>query len=121
MLYVLAYAVQFRERAHFGGPVGEFSPTMEIVPIFLECVRDEGATDQFVIGDKVTRITNCISPDNSSIRAEKIIRPRPDDVPFAFLMPSIVPSDIVGTQLEVMMHIEQSGICQNIGNRNISV
>ena len=84
----MAYAVQFRERAHFGGPVGKFSPTMKIVLVFLECVRDEGATDQFVIGDKVARITNCISPDNSSIRAEKIVRSRVDYFSVAFLMPS---------------------------------
>ena len=98
--------------------MGKFSSTMKIALVFLECVRDEGATDQFVISDKVTRITNCISPDNSSIRAEKIIGPRPDYVPFSFLMPSILSSEIT-TQLEVMMHIEQSGICQNIGDLQI--
>ena len=101
--------------------MGKSSSTVEVALVFLECVRDEGATNQMVVGDKVARISNCISPDNSTIRAEKIIRPRPDYVPFAFLMPSIVPSDFVATQLEVMMHIEQSGICQNIGNRNILV
>ena len=74
--------------------MGKFSPTMEIVLVFLECVRDEGATDQFVIGDKVTWITNCISPDNSSIRVEKIIRPRLDYVPFAFLMPSMLSFEV---------------------------
>ena len=68
--------------------MGKFSSTMKIALVFLECVRDEGATDQMVVGDKVARITNCISPDNSSIRAEKVARPRLDDVPFAFLMPS---------------------------------
>ena len=117
----MANAVQFRGRAYFGGPVGKSSSTIKIALVFLECVRDEGATNQTMVGDKVARISNCISPDNSSIRAEKIIRPRPDYVPFAFLMPSIVPSDFVETQLEVVMYIKQSGICQNIGNRNISV
>ena len=68
--------------------MGKSSFTIEIALVFLECVRDEGATDQMVIGDKVARISNCISPDNSTIRAEKIIGPRPDYVPFVFLMPS---------------------------------
>ena len=48
---------------------------MEIVLIFLESVRGEGAKDQLVIGDKMAGITDSISPDNPSIRAEKIIRP----------------------------------------------
>ena len=71
----MAYAVQFRERAHFGGPVGKFSSTMKIALVFLECVRDEGTTDQLVIGGKMAGITDSILPDNPSIRAEKIIRP----------------------------------------------
>ena len=59
----------------FWGPVGKFGPTMEISLIFLECVRDKGTTDQLVIGGKMAGITDSISPDNPSIRAEKIIRP----------------------------------------------
>ena len=116
----MANAVQFRGRAHFGGPVGKFSSTMKIALVFLECVRDEGATDQMVIGDKVAGIPNCISPDNLAIRAEKVVRPRLDDIPFAFLMPSrqLFASAV---RLEMVMHIEQSGICQDIGNLNISV
>ena len=106
----MAYAVQFRERAHFGGPVGKFNPTMKIVLVFLECVRDEGATDQQVIGDKVMEIPNCISPDNSTIQAEKVVRPRLDDVPFAFLMPSRALL-VSPARLEMVMRIEQSGIC----------
>ena len=89
--------------------MGESSSTIEIALVFLECVRDEGATDQRVVGDKVARIMNPISPDYSSIRAEKIIRPRLDYVPFAFLMPSMLSFE-VSTQLEMMMHIKQSGI-----------
>ena len=41
----------------------KFCPTMEIVLIFLECVRDEGTKDQFVSSDKITGITDYISPD----------------------------------------------------------
>ena len=77
--------------------MGKSSSTIKIALVFLECVRDEGAIDQMVVGDKVARISNCISPDNSTIRAEKIIGPRPDYVPFAFLMPSIAPSQFIST------------------------
>ena len=93
--------------------------TIKIALVFLECVRDEGATDQTVVGDKVARITNCISPDNSSIRAENVVWARLDDVPFAFLMPSI--EAVVPTTLEMLMHIQQSGISQNIGNLHIFI
>ena len=48
---------------------------MEIVLTLLECVRDEGATNQLVIGDKMTGNVDSILPDNPSIQAEKIIRP----------------------------------------------
>ena len=118
MLYIMANAVQFQERAHFGRPVGKFSSTMKIALVFLEYVRDEGATDQFVIGDKVARITNCISPDNLSIRAEKLILSRSYYVPVAILMPSrrLLASAV---RLEMVMHIQQSGIRQNIGNLHI--
>ena len=68
--------------------MGKSSSTIEIALGFLEGVRDEGATDQLVVGDKVVWITNSISPDNSSIQAEKIVRSRLYHVPFAFLMPS---------------------------------
>ena len=54
--------------------MGKFCPTMEIVLIFLECVRGEGAKDQLVVGDKMTGITDSILPDNPSIRAKKIVR-----------------------------------------------
>ena len=101
----MAYTVQFHCRAHFWGLVGKFSSTIEIALVFLECVRDEGATDQMVVGDKVARISNCISPDNSTIQAEKIVWSRPMDyVPFAFLMPGIVPLDMTARP-EVVMHI----------------
>ena len=55
--------------------MGKFCPTMEISLIFLECVRDEGTTDQLVIGGKMMAITDSILPNNPSIQAEKIIRP----------------------------------------------
>ena len=114
----MVYTVQFRGRANFRGPVRKSSSTIEVALVFFECVRDEGATNQRMVGDKVARITNCISPDNLSIRAEKVIRPRPDDVPLAFLMPSILPFKFTA-QLEMVMHIQQSGISQNIGNLQI--
>ena len=47
--------------------MGEFGPTMKISLIFLECVRDEGTTDQLVIGGKMVGITDTILPDNPSI------------------------------------------------------
>ena len=84
--------------------MGKSSSTIKIALVFLECVRDEGATDQRVICDKMARITNSISPDNLSIRAEKIIRSGPDYCLVAFLVPSILLFEI-STQLEVMMHI----------------
>ena len=55
--------------------MGKFCSTMEIVLIFLECVRGEGAKDQPVIIDKMTGITDSMLPDNPSIQAEKIVRP----------------------------------------------
>ena len=81
----------------FWGPVGKSGSASKIALVFLECVRDEGATDQMVVGDKVARISNCISPDNSTIRAEKKVGPRPDYVPFAFLMRNIAPSQFIST------------------------
>ena len=51
--------------------MGTFRSIMDIVLIFLEYVRVEGAKDQLVIGDKMARITDSISPDNPSIRAEE--------------------------------------------------
>jgi len=68
--------------------VGKFCSTMKIVLIFLECVRGEGTKDQLMISDKMARMPDSKSPDNPSIRAEKIIRPRPDYRPLAFMMPS---------------------------------
>ena len=44
---------------------------MEISLIFPECVSDEGAKDQLVVGGKMVGITDCILPDNPSIQAEK--------------------------------------------------
>ena len=41
---------------------------MEIALIFPKCVSDEGAKDQLVVGGKIAGITNCILPDNPSIR-----------------------------------------------------
>ena len=55
--------IQFR----CGGPVGEFRSTMKMVLIFLECVRDEGANDRLVIGDKIALILYSILSDNLSI------------------------------------------------------
>ena len=60
---------------HFGGPIGKFCPTMEVAFIFPECVSDGGAKDHLVVGGKMAGITDSISPNNPSIRAEKIIRP----------------------------------------------
>ena len=72
----------------FWSPVGKFRPTMEIVLIFLECVRSEGVKDQLVIGGKMTGIMDSILPDNLSIQAEKIVRPRLCYCLLTFLMPS---------------------------------
>lgn len=66
------------------GLMGKLCSTMKIVLIFFECVKDEGANDQLVIGDKMGWILDCILLDNLSIRVEKIIRPRLDYIPFAF-------------------------------------
>ena len=99
--------------------MGKSSSTIKIALVFLECVRDEGATDQMVISDKVAGISNCISPDNLTIRAEKIIGPRLDYVLFTFFMPSILPFEIT-TQLEMVVHIQQSGISQYGGDLHIS-
>ena len=52
-------------------------------------------------------ITDSISPNNLSIRAEKIIRPRLDYVPLAFVMPSRGPPVPTG-RLEVAMNIQKS-------------
>ena len=109
----MAYTVEFRGRVHFWGLVGESSSTIEVAPVFLECVRDKGATNQTMVGDKVA---NCISPDDSSIRAEKVVWLRPYYFSFAFLMPSIA---FLPTILEMVMHIQQSRISQNIGNLQI--
>ena len=56
--------------------MGKSSSTIEIALVFLECVRDEGATDQFVVGIKIVGFTNNISPDNLSTRVEKIVQSR---------------------------------------------
>ena len=40
---------------------------MEIRLIFLECVRDEGAIDQMVVGGKMAEITDSVLPNNLSI------------------------------------------------------
>ena len=45
--------------------MGKPSSTVGVACVFLECVRDEGATDQFVVSGKVAEITNSISPDNT--------------------------------------------------------
>ena len=65
-------------------------------------------------------ITDSISPNNLSIRAEKIIRPRLDYIPLVFVMPSRGPP-ITARQLEVAMHIQKSRGCQNIGYLHISL
>ena len=51
--------------------MGKVGPTMKISLIFFECVRDEGTTDQLVIGGKMSGSTDTILPDNPSIQAEK--------------------------------------------------
>ena len=79
---------------------------MKISLIFLDCVRDKGTTDQLVIGSKMAGITDSISPDNPSIRAEEIVWPGPDWFPLAFLMPSIR-HPVLAFQLEVAVHIDQ--------------
>ena len=56
----------------FWGSSGEFCPTMEIVLIFLEFVKGEGAKNQLVVGDKMVGITDSISPNNLLIQTEKI-------------------------------------------------
>ena len=86
---------------------------MEVAIFFLECVRNEGATDQTVVDDKKSRNTDSILPDNLSIRAEKIVWSRPDYFPFAFFMPSISP--FFPMQLEMVVHILQSRDCQDVG------
>ena len=58
----------------WGSGRGGFRPTMEIALIFPECVSDEGAIDQIMVGAKMAGITDSISPDNPSIRSEEIIR-----------------------------------------------
>ena len=68
--------------------MGKFRPITKVALIFPECVRDKSAKDQLVVGGKMAGIVDSISPDNPSIRAEKIIRPRLDYLPLAFLMPS---------------------------------
>ena len=91
---------------------------MKISLIFLDCVSDKDTTDQLVIGSKMAGITDSISLDNPSIRAEKIIRPRLDYIPLAFVMPSRGPPTPAG-RLEVAMHIQKSRGCQNIGYLHI--
>ena len=93
---------------------------MEIRLIFPECVRDKSAKDQLVVGGKMAGIIDSILSNNPSIRAEKIIRPRLDYVPLAFVMPSRGPPTPAG-RLEVAIHIHQSRGCQNIGYLYISL
>ena len=68
--------------------MGKTSSTIGIALIFFECVRDEGATDQFVVGDKVARIPYTVLPYYPPILVEKIVRSRLYYFSFAFLMPS---------------------------------
>lgn len=91
---------------------------MKISIIFLECVRDKGTIDQLVIGSKMAGITDCILPDNPSIRAEEIVWPGPDWFPLAFLMPGIG-HPVLAFQLEVAVHIDQCRSCQDVGYLNI--
>ena len=83
----------------------EICPTMKVVLNFPECVRDENAKDQMMVGGKMAGITDSILPNNLLIRAKKIIRPRHDYLPLAFVMPSCRPPTPAG-QLEVAMHIQ---------------
>ena len=57
------------------GLVEQFRPTMETVLIFLQYVKYEGTKDQLVIGDKMTGFSYSLWPDNSLIRAEKVVQP----------------------------------------------
>ena len=54
--------------------MGKFCSTMEIVLIFLESVRGEGAKDQLMVDDKMAGITDSILLDNPSIQAEIIVQ-----------------------------------------------
>ena len=47
----------------FWGLVKKFCPIMEIAHILLECVSDEGATDQMVVGVKMAKTTDSILPN----------------------------------------------------------
>ena len=120
MLNIVTDTVQSEGRSHFWGPVGKLGPTIEISLIFLECVRDKGTTDQLVIGSKMAGITDSISLDNPSIRAEEIIRPGPDWFPLACSMPSVGHS-VLAVQLEVAAHIYQPRGCQTIGYLHIPI
>ena len=84
---------------------------MEIRLILPECVRDESVKDQMMVGGKMVGITDSIPPNNVSIRAERIIRPRLDYFPLALVMSSRGPPTPAG-QLEVAMHIQQSKIAR---------
>ena len=98
--------------------MGKFFPTMKIRLIFPECVRDKSAKDQMMVGGKMAGITDSISLNNPSIRAEEKIRPRLDYIPLAFVMPSRGLPTPAG-RLEVAMHIQKSRGCQNIGYLHI--
>ena len=67
---------------------------MKIALVFFECVRDEGATDQFVVSDKVARITNSISPDNLLVQVEEIVRSGVGYILVAFLDAKLMASNI---------------------------
>ena len=90
--------------------MGKFRPTMEIRLIFPKCVRDKSAKDQLVVGGKMAGIADSILPNNLLIQVEKLIRPRLDYVPLAFVMPSRGPL-IPTRRLEVAMHIQQFRGC----------
>ena len=85
--------------------MGEFSSTTKIALVFLECVRNESATDQLAISDNMVRIMDTIFPYNLSICAEKVVWSRPDYISFSFLIPSVLSFEGT-TQLEVVMHIK---------------
>ena len=88
--------------------------------IFLGCVRSEGTIDQLVVGDKMIEIIDSISPNNLLIQVEKISRSRSDYIPLVFLMQSFWSHEIM-TQLEMVMYIQQSGVCQYVGYFRIPI
>ena len=88
--------------------MGEPSSTSEVVLVLLEFVRDYNTIGQLVVRSVVAGIANSVLLYQSPIRAEKIVRSRPDNLPFAFLMPSRAPT---GALLEVVVHVAQTGVC----------